>query len=150
MTDDEAGPGLTPFNKVYGTVLSIIRHLSSIIALGPVTLLLRRRFPIPRQIAREGLWNRLRKFSQARTFRPVKRPDDGSNREIGEGYALVSVGITFALTLAGFTLGGFWLDGRFHTTPLLTILGMVVGTGLGGFWLWQRVGRPPKGPGNAS
>lgn len=61
---------------------------------------------------------------------------------------MVSVGITFALTLAGFTLAGFWLDGRFKTTPLLTILGMAVGMALGGFWLWQRVGQRPKGPGS--
>ncbi len=78
----------------------------------------------------------------------MKHPDDGSHREIGEGYALVSVGITFALTVAGFTLAGFWLDGRLQATPLLTILGMVVGMGLGGFWLWQRVGRRPGRPGS--
>ncbi len=105
---------------------------------------------MPPKTPREGRRNRLRKFSQARTFRPVTHPDDGSNREIGEGYALVSVGITFALTLVGFTLGGFWLDGRTKTLPLFTILGMVAGTALGGFWLWQRVGKRPKGPGNAA
>ena len=54
----------------------------------------------------------------------MKHPDDGSNREIGEGYALVSVGITFALTLAGFTLGGFWL--------------------------WQRIGKRPKDGGRTN
>ena len=78
----------------------------------------------------------------------MKHPDDGSNREIGEGYALVSVGITFALTLAGSTLGGFWVDGRLHTMPLFTLIGMVVGGGLAGFWLWQRVGKRP-GAGDA-
>lgn len=78
----------------------------------------------------------------------MKDPEEGSNRAIGEGYALVSVGITFALTLAGFTLAGFWLDGRLRTTPLLTILGMVGGMGLGGFWLWQRIGRRSKGSGS--
>ena len=81
----------------------------------------------------------------------MKHPDEDPNREIGEGYALVSVGITFALTLAGFTLGGFWLDGRLQTLPLFTLLGMVAGTALGGFWLWQRMGKRPKdeGPNNA-
>ncbi|MES2125467.1 MAG: AtpZ/AtpI family protein [Gemmatimonadota bacterium] len=75
----------------------------------------------------------------------MKHPDDNPNREIGEGYALVSVGITFAVALTGATLGGLWLDHRLGTTPLLTLLGMVAGGGLGGFWLWQRV----KGSGHA-
>ncbi|MEP6591432.1 MAG: AtpZ/AtpI family protein [Gemmatimonadota bacterium] len=75
----------------------------------------------------------------------MKQPDRNPNRDIGEGYALVSVGITFALTLAGFTLGGLWLDRRLGSTPLLTLIGMVAGTALGGFWLWQRV----KASGNA-
>ena len=78
----------------------------------------------------------------------MKDPEESPNREIGEGYALVSVGITFALTLAGFTLGGFWLDKRLGTMPLFTLLGMVVGTGLGGFWLWQRMGQRPKDEGS--
>ena len=80
----------------------------------------------------------------------MNNPEESPNREIGEGYALVSVGITFALTLAGFTLGGFWLDKRMSTMPLFTLVGMVVGTALGGFWLWQRMGKRPKdeGPGH--
>ena len=54
----------------------------------------------------------------------MNHPDDGSNREIGEGYALVSVGITFALTLAGFTLGGFWLGHLSALPPRLVALGL--------------------------
>ena len=77
----------------------------------------------------------------------MKDPEESPNREIGEGYALVSVGITFALTLAGCTLGGFWLDKRTDTLPLFTLVGMVVGTALGGFWLWQRIGQRPKNGG---
>ena len=107
--------------------------------------------PFPRASIRDPrstycLRIRLRNISQARTFRPVKPAGDGSNREIGEGYALLSVGITFALTLVGFTLGGFWLDGRMKSLPLFTVLGMLVGAGLGGFWLWQRFGKRPRGP----
>ena len=80
----------------------------------------------------------------------MNNPEESPNREIGEGYALVSVGITFALTLAGFTLGGFWLDKRMGTMPLFTLIGMVVGTGLGSFWLWQRMGRRPKDGGRGN
>jgi hypothetical protein len=86
----------------------------------------------------------LRNVSQSPTFRPVKPPGEGQYREIGEGYALVSMGITFALTLAGFTLGGFWLDKRMSTMPLFTLVGMVAGTALGGFWLWQQLGKRPE------
>ena len=58
---------------------------------------------------------------------------------MGEGYALLSVGITFALTVAGFVLLGVWLDRRMHTTPLFIVAGALVGVTLGGFWLYQRV-----------
>lgn len=74
----------------------------------------------------------------------MKEPGDGPNQGIGDGYALMSVGITFALTLVAGTLGGLWLDRRLGTTPLLTLIGMAAGLGLGGFWLWQRVGARPK------
>lgn len=64
---------------------------------------------------------------------------------MGAGYALMSVGITFALTIAAFVLLGLWLDHRLGTTPLLTIVGTFVGMGLGGFWLYQRLIRPSRG-----
>jgi F0F1-type ATP synthase assembly protein I len=62
---------------------------------------------------------------------------------MGEGYALLSVGITFALTVAGFVLLGVWVDRKLGTTPLFIIVGALVGTGLGGFWMYQRVIRRP-------
>lgn len=60
-------------------------------------------------------------------------------RELGEGYSYVSVGITFALTLTGAALLGFWLDRRLGTVPLFTLIGTLGGMGLGGFWLYQRL-----------
>ena len=64
---------------------------------------------------------------------------------MGEGYALLSVGITFALTVAGFVLLGVWLDRKLHTTPLFIVAGALVGVALGGFWLYQRVVRQSRG-----
>ena len=87
----------------------------------------------------------MRNISQSPNFGPVKRPEDGTAREMGEGYALLTIGITFALTLTGFLLLGLWLDRKFGTMPLLTIAGTLLGTGLGGFWAYQRVTRRPKG-----
>ena len=74
----------------------------------------------------------------------VKRPEDDTTKGMGEGYALLTIGITFALTLTGFLLLGIWADRRLHTSPLLMVLGLLVGTGLGGFWAYQRIRRASK------
>jgi hypothetical protein len=41
--------------------------------------------------------------------------------------ALVGMGLTTALCLAAGLGGGYWLDGRFHTSPMLTFIGLAVG-----------------------
>lgn len=68
---------------------------------------------------------------------------------MGEGYSLVAAGMTFALTITVATLLGFWLDRRFGTLPLFTLVGTFGGMGLGGFWLWARLRRAQNrgGPG---
>ncbi len=58
---------------------------------------------------------------------------------MGAGYALLSVGITFALTVTGFVLLGVWADRKLGTTPLFIVIGAVVGVALGGFWMYQRI-----------
>lgn len=80
----------------------------------------------------------------------MERPEDDASNAMGEGYALVSVGITFALTVAGFVLLGVWLDRKLGTTPLCIVAGALVGVALGGFWMYQRVIRqaPRDGPAN--
>jgi F0F1-type ATP synthase assembly protein I len=60
---------------------------------------------------------------------------------MSEGYALLTVGITFALTVTAGLLVGRWADSRFGTTPLLLVSGTLLGIGFGGFWAWLRVSR---------
>ena len=74
---------------------------------------------------------------------PSKDRED-SVREMGRGYALMSVGITFALTMAGLVLLGLWLDRRLATTPLMTLIGTFGGMLLGGYWMYQRVIRSER------
>lgn len=71
----------------------------------------------------------------------MKGKREDSVREMGEGYSLVATGITFALTLTGAALLGFWADRRLGTLPLFTIVGTFAGMGLGGFWLFARLRR---------
>lgn len=40
---------------------------------------------------------------------------------------LMGAGWHVALSIAGGTGGGFWLDGRFDTSPVLTLVGLVLG-----------------------
>jgi F0F1-type ATP synthase assembly protein I len=71
----------------------------------------------------------------------VKRPEDETAKGMGEGSAVFTIAITFALTVTGLLLLGYWLDGQLGTSPLLLVAGCLVGTGLGGFWAYQRVKR---------
>jgi ATP synthase protein I len=40
---------------------------------------------------------------------------------------LMAAGWTVALSIAGGASGGFWLDGQFDTSPVLTLVGLAVG-----------------------
>jgi F0F1-type ATP synthase assembly protein I len=80
----------------------------------------------------------------------VEHPEGDASRSMGEGYALLSVGITFALTVTGFVLLGVWADRKLGTTPLFIVVGALVGVVLGGFWMYQRVIRQPRRSGPAN
>lgn len=48
-------------------------------------------------------------------------------------------GLTWALSVLLFLLGGWWVDGKLGTTPLLMIVGAFVGAGAGFYSLYRNV-----------
>jgi F0F1-type ATP synthase assembly protein I len=53
-------------------------------------------------------------------------------------------GLTLALSTGMFLLLGWWLDGRLGTTPVLTILGALVGAGAGFYSMIQHLLLRPR------
>jgi len=53
------------------------------------------------------------------------------------------LGLQFAFTMAAFALGGYWLDGKLGTLPLLLIVGTLLGS-VGGSLAVIRKVPPPK------
>jgi hypothetical protein len=78
----------------------------------------------------------------------VNRGEKGPDRNVGAGYELLTIGVTFALTLTGFALLGVWLDRRLGTMPWLTMAGTLLGTALGGYWVWLRLQGGTDGDGS--
>ena len=69
------------------------------------------------------------------TGRPRRAADRPPESEESSRAALgfyLTQGFSFAVVLLVFTGLGYWLDGRLHTLPLLTLLGAATG-GIGGF-----------------
>ena len=63
--------------------------------------------------------------------RPPQRSGSGPTAWVSPAFGLVGIGSYLATTIVGLTLIGRWLDGRFETDPLLTMvflaLGLLVG-----------------------
>ena len=63
----------------------------------------------------------------------------GKNMPYGEQWAGVfrysNLGFTFAANILIWFFGGYWLDGKIGTVPLLTILGTVIGAVSGFIYL---------------
>lgn len=53
-------------------------------------------------------------------------------------------GLTIAASTALFLLAGWWVDGRLGTTPLLTIVGALVGAGAGFYSMLQHLLLRPR------
>lgn len=73
--------------------------------------------------------------------------NDGSGREQNLWAAageFTGHGLTWALSVLLFLLGGWWVDGRLGTTPLFMILGAFVGAGAGFYSLWHHVVVEPR------
>lgn len=58
------------------------------------------------------------------------KPDPGSQRELGDGYRYVALGITFGLGICLFMGAGFLVDGWLGSTPWGTLTGTLVGSAL--------------------
>lgn len=64
---------------------------------------------------------------------------DTEESRLAEMARLSGHGLTIALSTAAFLLAGWWLDGRLGTTPLLTIVGALVGGAAGFYSLLQHM-----------
>jgi F0F1-type ATP synthase assembly protein I len=58
------------------------------------------------------------------------KPDQGGQREIGDGYRYVALGITFGLAIVLFMGAGYALDSWLNTIPWFTMAGTLVGSAL--------------------
>jgi F0F1-type ATP synthase assembly protein I len=56
------------------------------------------------------------------------KPDPGNQREVGDGYRYVALGITFGLGIVLFVGAGYFLDQWLGWTPWLTMAGTLVGS----------------------
>lgn len=66
-------------------------------------------------------------------------PEPGSNRELGEGYKYVAMGLTFAGGIIMFMAAGFALDRWLKLTPILTVTGTLVGAVLSFLSVYTRL-----------
>jgi F0F1-type ATP synthase assembly protein I len=56
------------------------------------------------------------------------KPDPGGQREIGDGYRYVALGITFGLGIVLFMGAGYGVDRWLGTIPWFTMTGTLVGS----------------------
>jgi F0F1-type ATP synthase assembly protein I len=68
-----------------------------------------------------------------------------NNRKVVLVFQVVGVGWYMALSLLAGILGGLWLDNRFGTLPILTIIGLVLGSVLAFYGAYRMV-LPLVGP----
>lgn len=54
-------------------------------------------------------------------------------------FGLLGIGSYLATSIVGLTLVGVWLDGRFETRPVLTLVFLVLGLVLGFYGAYQQL-----------
>lgn len=65
-----------------------------------------------------------------------RKPGPG---ELGKAWRYDTLGYTFAFSVIAFAGAGYLLDRLFHTLPLFTVAGTLVGAGLAFVWVYQKV-----------
>ena len=69
-------------------------------------------------------------------------PNEPSHvKATSDAFRYAGLGLTFAVTVGLFALGGFFLDGRLGTSPLFLIVAVFTGFGLG---LYSMVSKLPS------
>ena len=68
------------------------------------------------------------KFHKRVDSAPVKRREEPTSREMGEGQRYLALGMNFGLGIVVFALVGLWLDRRLGSIPAFTIGGTVLGS----------------------
>lgn len=58
---------------------------------------------------------------------------------MGQGYEMVSLGLTFAGGIVAFVLGGWLLDRWLRLTPVFTVSGTVVGSVLSFYYVYVKL-----------
>ena len=66
--------------------------------------------------------------------------------ESAAAYRYTGLGLQFAATICLFGFGGYWLDGKLGTLPLLLIIGVFLGFALGTISLVKRLPPSTKRP----
>jgi F0F1-type ATP synthase assembly protein I len=60
-------------------------------------------------------------------------------QSIGKGYKYLAAGLRFAGGTVLFLLAGLWLDRKLGTSPLLTLVGALLGAILGGLSMYREL-----------
>jgi F0F1-type ATP synthase assembly protein I len=76
---------------------------------------------------------------------PLVAPGNDPKRVERGYFRFAEVGVQFAATVVVLILAGIWADGRFHTSPLFTIVGLFLGFG-GATWNLVRTVLAPDRP----
>jgi F0F1-type ATP synthase assembly protein I len=94
-----------------------------------------------------GGWGTMYRTNDLRDLRhPVTSPDDDHRRVERSYLRFAGVGIEFATTIVVLTVFGIWVDGRLHTSPLFTIVLLLLGFAAATWTLIRTVGAPDRQP----
>jgi F0F1-type ATP synthase assembly protein I len=77
---------------------------------------------------------------------PAQKDEGPEAKGYGEGYEYFGMALTFVVAILLFGAGGWYLDGRLGTRPLLAIVGAFVGGFAGFMRIYYRVKQNTRNP----